>query len=184
MHVLGVAGSLRRNSYNRRLLRSTQELLPAGYGFRFLGGLAAVPPYNEDVDRKSVPAAVGRLRTAINRAQWLIIATPEYNGSVPGVLKNALDWASRPFPDNCLHGKPALVIGASSGYFGAAWAQADLRRILKVAGARVIDHAIAPVRAEYDFDDRGHLVSETAKADVSAALEVLLAEATAEWAAP
>jgi chromate reductase len=179
MHVLGVAGSLRQDSYNRRLLRSAQDLLPAGFGFRLLGGLASVPPYNEDVDGKGAPAAVGRLRTAISRSQWLIIATPEYNGSVPGVLKNALDWASRPFPDNCLRDKPALVIGASSGYFGAAWAQADLRRILKVAGARVIDQQISPVRAEYDFDELGQLVSETVKADVSAALKLLLAEARA-----
>lgn len=176
MRVLAVAGSLRRGSYNRALVRAAEALIPHEYEVRLFRGLAALPPYNEDNDREPPPATVRRLRSAISRSDCLIFSTPEYNGSVPGVLKNAIDWASRPFPNNCLRGKPTLVVGASSGFFGAVWAQGDLRRILKVAGARVIAHEMPPIRAEYSFDGRGRLTSDEAKAALASAIETLLAE--------
>jgi chromate reductase, NAD(P)H dehydrogenase (quinone) len=120
MIALGLCGSLRRDSYNRRLLEAAAAGLPRGVTFEVYEGLADVPPYNEDCDEDdSVPEAVRALREEIAAADAVLIATPEYNASVPGHLKNALDWASRPFPDNALRGKPVAVVGASTGLFGA-----------------------------------------------------------------
>jgi chromate reductase, NAD(P)H dehydrogenase (quinone) len=105
--------------------------------------LKAVPPYDEDDDVEPAPAAVRRLRAAIAGADALLFATPEYNSSIPGQLKNALDWASRPLATNVLRNKPVAVIGASTGAFGAVWSQAELRKVLAAAGARVLDVELA-----------------------------------------
>jgi chromate reductase, NAD(P)H dehydrogenase (quinone) len=149
MRVLGISGSLRKGSHNRRLLRAVGEQLPPHAAFTIFSGLHAIPPYSEDHDKDdAVHPAVDRLRRAIARADAVIIATPEYNASVPGVLKNAIDWASRPWPANALRGKPVLVVGASTGIFGAVWAQNDLRRILRATGAEVVEHELGPVRAD------------------------------------
>ena len=135
--VLLVSGSLRRGSYNTALLREAANALPSGVGHGWLDGIAALPPYSEDDDGERAPAAVERLRRTIAAAEAVLIATPEYNGSIPGGLKNAVDWASRPFPDNAWRDKPVAVIGASTGIFGAIWAQAELRKSLrKRRGAR------------------------------------------------
>ena len=131
MRILGISGSFRRDSHNTRLLRAAAELLPPGAELWLFDGLADLPPYCEDADTHPAPAAVEYLREAIESADALLIATPEYNASIPGVLKNAIDWASRPFPDNALRDKPVAVIGASTGLFGAVWAQADLRKVLQ-----------------------------------------------------
>ena len=151
MHVLGIAGSLRAGSHNARLLLVARRLLPAAARLELFGGLAAVPPYNEDLDAAQPPVPVAALRAAIARADALLIATPEYNGSIPGVLKNAVDWASRPFPGNALRDKPVAVIGASTGMFGAVWAQAELRKVLRTAGARVVDGELAVGHADLGF---------------------------------
>jgi chromate reductase len=135
--VLLVSGSLRRGSYSTALLREAANALPGGVGHVWLDGLAALPPYSEDDDGERPPAAVERLRRTIAAAAAVLIATPEYNGSIPGGLKNVVDWASRPFPDNAWRDKPVAVIGASTGIFGAVWAQAQLRKSLGLAGARV-----------------------------------------------
>ncbi len=140
--MLGLCGSLRRDSYNRRLLRAAAAELPGGVRFETWDGLDRVPPYSEDADVKPAPAAVAELREALDCADAVLIATPEYNASIPGQLKNALDWASRPYPDNVLRGKPVAVIGASTGLFGAVWAQAELRKVLKTIGARVVDEEL------------------------------------------
>ena len=103
------------------------------------------------------PAAVQRMRDAIASADVVLIATPEYNGSVPGVLKNAIDWASRPFPDNSLRDRPAAVIGASPSIFGAVWAQAEVRKVLKATGARVLDDELPVAKAAEAFDTAGRL---------------------------
>ena len=105
-------------------------------------GLRAVPPFDEDQDVDPVPAGVRALRDAIAGADALLVATPEYNASVPGVLKNAVDWASRPFPANALRRKPVAVVGASTGLFGAVWAQAELRMVLATAGVAPLDHEL------------------------------------------
>src|ERR671921_535689 len=111
MRILAMCGSLRRGSYNRMLLDNVEGLLPADAQLELYDGLDELPAYSEDVDVRPAPEPVERLRDAIDAADALLIATPEYNGSIPGQLKNAIDWASRPFPDNCLWSKPAAVIG-------------------------------------------------------------------------
>ena len=134
MRILGISGSFRRDSHNTRLLRAAADLLPPGAELWLFDGLADLPPYCEDADTHAAPAAVEYLREAIESADALLIATPEYNASIPGVLKNAIDWASRPFPENALRDKPVAVIGASTGLFGAVWAQAELRKVLQHTG--------------------------------------------------
>jgi chromate reductase len=155
--VLFVSGSLRRGSYNTALLRAAAGALPPGVGQAWLAGIAGLPPYGEDDDGEQVPAAVQRLRGTIAAAEAVLIATPEYNGAVPGGLKNAVDWASRPFPDNALCDKPVAVIGASTGIFGAIWAQAQLRKSLGIAGARVIEAELAIGGADEAFLPSGGL---------------------------
>ena len=156
MRVLGISGSLRRGSHNLALLRAAATQLPPPAEFEEFRDLALIPAYNEDLEGDE-PVAVGALRGAIAASDALLIATPEYNSSVPGALKNALDWASRPFPDNCLRGKPVCVIGASTGLFGAVWAQAELRKILTTIGANVIDEELPIGQAHEAFDEQGGL---------------------------
>jgi chromate reductase, NAD(P)H dehydrogenase (quinone) len=157
MQILGISGSFRRDSHNTRLLRAAAELLPPGAELRLFDGLADLPPYCEDADAHPAPAAVAYLREAIESADALLIATPEYNASIPGVLKNAIDWASRPFPDNALRGKPVAVIGASTGLFGAVWAQAELRKVLRHTGAEVLDAELPVGMADQAFTPTGEL---------------------------
>ncbi|MER3408889.1 MAG: hypothetical protein C4306_02030, partial [Thermoleophilia bacterium] len=130
MRILGISGSLRRGSYNSLLLRAASEMLPPSVELQAWDGLKAVPPFDEDDEAGPAPAAVASLRGAIAASDAVLIATPEYNGSIPGQLKNALDWASRPFDATPLRNTPVAVVGASTGAFGAAWAQADLRCVL------------------------------------------------------
>jgi chromate reductase, NAD(P)H dehydrogenase (quinone) len=171
MRVLGVAGSLRRASHNRQLLRSAAGLLPPEAEFVEFDGLKAIPPFDED-DEGDPPAAVGEWRAAIEDADALLFATPEYNSSLPGQLKNAIDWASRPFAETVLRNKPAAVIGASPGMFGAVWAQAELRKALAAAGARVVDRELPVANAHEAFDESGSL----ADPDLSLELANILAE--------
>jgi chromate reductase len=138
MRVLGISGSLRRGSHNTHLLRAVADRLPPGLELVVYEELGELPPYDFDADVEPAPAPVQDLRDAIAAADAVVFSTPEYNGSIPGVLKNAVDWASRPFPDNALRNKPVLVVGASTGMFGAVWAQADLRKVLGLTGARVL----------------------------------------------
>jgi chromate reductase len=160
MRILAIAGSLRRESYNRRLLVEAMGVVPPGVRLQLWEGLRAVPPFDEDLEAEPTPAAVADLRNSIAAADAVLIATPEYNGSIPGVLKNALDWASRPYATNALRGKPVAVIGGSPGRGGAQRAQEDLRRVLGVIGADVIDSVppVAPIHQR--FDDQGALRDE------------------------
>src|SRR5919202_1504736 len=138
MRVLGISGSLRQDSFNSGLLRAAAGVLPPGAELEVFDGLKAIPPYDADDD--------------------VLIATPEYNASIPGVLKNALDWASRPHATNPLRGKPAAVVGASTGMFGAVWAQAETRKVLSTIGARVVDMELPVPESEERFDASGALV--------------------------
>lgn len=169
MIIFGLCGSLRQGSYNRQLLDAAAAELPPGVNLEVFEGLAEIPPYNED---SSTPAAVQALRQAISAADAVLIATPEYNGSLPGQLKNALDWASRPFPDNSLRHKPAAVVGASTGLFGAVWAQAELRKVLKTIGADVLDEELPVGQAHDAFANDGSL----ADPQLQAALADLVAQ--------
>src|ERR687888_2766578 len=119
MKVPAISGSLRRDSYNTRLLHSAAELLPEGVELELWDGLKAVPPYDEDDDVEPAPAAVAALRAVVAGADAVLFATPEYNSSIPGQLKNALDWASRPLATNTFRNKPVAVVGSSTGAFGA-----------------------------------------------------------------
>jgi chromate reductase len=176
MKVLGISGSLRGDSYNRKLLRAAAELLPEDVEFELWDGLKEVPPYDEDDDVVPAPAAVARLRAAIAGADAVVFATPEYNSSVPGQLKNALDWASRPLATNVLRNKPVAVIGASSSMFGAVWAQAELRKILGATGARVIDAELAVSQAHERFDTDGRLTHDDLRTRLNEILNTLIAE--------
>jgi chromate reductase, NAD(P)H dehydrogenase (quinone) len=151
MRVLGISGSLRRESHNTRLLGVAAKLVPPPGELELFESLKDVPPYDEDDDVDLAPAGARRLREAIAAADAVLIATPEYNSSIPGQLKNALDWASRPFPDNVLRNKPVAVIGASTGSFGAVWAQAEVRKVLGSIGARVVDVELPVAGAEEAF---------------------------------
>jgi chromate reductase len=151
MRVLGISGSLRRDSHNTHLLRVAAEVMPPPDQLEIFDGLKDVPPYDEDDDTDPAPAGAQRLRKAIAGAEAVLIATPEYNSSLPGQLKNALDWASRPFPGNALENKPVAVIGTSTGMFGAVWAQAEARKVLGATGARVVDVELPIPYAEAAF---------------------------------
>ena len=152
MTVLGISGSLREGSHNTRLLRAAADLLPSGAELQVFDGLGDVPPFNED-DERTPPPGVVALKQAIADADAVLVSTPEYNHSIPGVLKNALDWVSRPMAENPMRGKPALVIGASTGMFGAVWAQAETRKVLGALGARVVDEELPVAKAPDGLDD-------------------------------
>ena len=170
----GIAGSLRRGSFNRTLLQAAAaQVLAADAEFTVFDLLDRVPPFNEDWEADPAPLTVAQLRHLIAGADGLLIATPEYNGSIPGQLKNAVDWASRPHGAAALQGKPAAVISASPGARGAASAAADLRRVLAVAGARVIDATLAVPRAFAQFTPDGQLANPQLRAQLQAVTEEL-----------
>src|SRR4051812_46182822 len=157
MRVLGISGSLRRDSHNTKLLRAAGELVEeAGAEFEVFEGLKAIPPYDEDDDVGEGPAAVAHLPQAIADSDAVLFATPEYNSSIPGVLKNAVDSASRPLATHPLRNKPVAVIGASMGMFGAVWAQADLRKVLGATGARVTEVELPVGHAHEQLDAAGN----------------------------
>jgi len=160
MRILGVSGSLRTDSYNTMLLGAAADAAPEGVEFELFDpvGIAELPLYDQDLDHADLPESVIRLRAAWSNADAILFATPEYNGSVPGGLKNAVDWASRPVRQAPLTNKTVAVIGASTGQFGAMWAQADLRKILGVAGARVVGDELPVTRAQEKFDHAGRLL--------------------------
>jgi chromate reductase len=177
MRVLGISGSLRRDSHNTKLLRAAAALLRPGAELEVWEGLKAVPPYDADDDvRGPRPWILRSLAEAVDEADVVLFSTPEYNHSLPGALKNALDWLSRPLATSPLRGKPVAVIGASTGLFGAVWAQAELRKVLSAIGARVIDRELAVGLADDAFSDDGRL----ADPDLELALADTLAELVAE----
>ncbi|HWO84544.1 MAG TPA: NAD(P)H-dependent oxidoreductase [Solirubrobacterales bacterium] len=176
MRVLGITGSLRRDSYNHALIREAAERLPAGVELVEFERLAEIPPYDADLEQLETPAAVAELREAMREADAVLVATPEYNHSIPGVLKNALDWASRPAGRSALTGTPSAVIGASTGMFGAVWAQAETRKVLGALGGRVLEAELPVARAaELYRDGRLQLSPEQ-----SQQLEEILATVVAE----
>jgi chromate reductase, NAD(P)H dehydrogenase (quinone) len=179
MRVLGISGSLRRDSYNRKLLRAAGELLPPGVELEVWDELKAVPAFDEDDELGPAPAAIESLRAAVARVDAIVVATPEYNASIPGQLKNAVDWLSRPVATTPLRGKPTLVVGASTGAFGAVWSQAELRKVLATAGARVVEADVAVGHAPTKFDESGALVDDELEDQLREAIDVLLAETPA-----
>ncbi len=156
MNVLMLVGSLRADSWSARVARTIGDLIPDA-GSTAYADLGALPHYDADLDTAEPPPAVAELRRAIKEADALVVATPEYNGSLPGVLKNAIDWASRPRGDAALAGKPVAVVTASPSPRGAQWAREDTVRILRVAGALPLEDsvqvpAVHEALAEADVD--------------------------------
>jgi len=157
VRILAISGSLRQASHNTALLRAAATMAPDGVDVELFDGLERIPPYNEDHE-SDPPAEVARLREEIGAADAVLFSTPEYNGTLPGQLKQVVDWGSRPHGQACsLWGKPTAVIGASVTDYGAMWAQDHLRKALKLAGARVLDAEMPVPKATDRFDDDGEL---------------------------
>jgi chromate reductase, NAD(P)H dehydrogenase (quinone) len=156
--VLAISGSLRKGSHNTALLHAAERLAPEGMELELYDELELIPPYNEDRDGDAAPAAATRLRELVAGADAVLFATPEYNGSTPGQLKNALDWLSRPRGDAAIFGKTAAVIGATTGAYGGVWAQADLRKSLGIAGARLVSAELAIGHAGEHLYEDGEIV--------------------------
>jgi chromate reductase len=170
MKVLAISGSLRSESHNTVLLRAAAEEAPVGVELELWTGLKEIPAFDQD-DELDPPSAVEAFKAAVLDADAVLIATPEYNSSIPGALKNALDWASRPIATNVFRNKPVAVIGASTGAFGAVWAQAELRKVLGAMGARVAEVELAVGHAHERID------AEDVHAGLRDALEALVATA-------
>jgi chromate reductase len=169
MTILGISGSLRQESYNTALLRNAPVEL------ELWDGLKEIPPYDEDDDIEPAPPAVAQMRAAVAGADAILFATPEYNASIPGQLKNAVDWLSRPRATSALLNKPVAVVGASTGAFGAVWAQAELRKVLATAGARVIEGDVAVGHAHERFDANGVLTDDNLREQLDEVVEALAA---------
>jgi chromate reductase, NAD(P)H dehydrogenase (quinone) len=170
--ILGISGSLRRDSHNTSLLRAAAEAAGPDIEFVLYDGLKQIPPYDEDDDVHPRPESVARLNEAIAAADAVFFSTPEYNSSIPGQLKNAIDWVSRPVATNALRNKPVAVVGASTGGFGAVWAQAELRKVLAAVGARVLDLELPVPHAHTRFEDGG-LTDDEIRARLEEAIEAL-----------
>jgi chromate reductase len=172
MKIVAISGSTRRESHNMSLLRAAAELAPDGVEVVLWEGLKEIPHYDQDEEPASAPA-VEELRAAIAEADAVLFATPEYNSSIPGSLKNALDWASRPVATGSFRNKPVAVIGASAGLFGAVWAQAELRKVLSAMGARVAEVELAVGKAHDKIDEAGVVVDEETREQLRATVETL-----------
>jgi len=170
--ILGISGSLRRDSHNTSLLRAAAEAAGPDVELELYDGLKEIPPYYEDDDVHPRPPSVARLNEAITSADAVLFSTPEYNSSIPGQLKNAIDWVSRPVATNALRNKPVAVVGASTGGFGAVWAQAELRKVLSALGARVLDVELPVPHAHTRFEDGG-LADDEIRAALEDVLEAL-----------
>jgi chromate reductase, NAD(P)H dehydrogenase (quinone) len=160
MRVLAISGSLRAESYNTALANAARDLAPDGVEVELYEGLGLIPHYDQDLDQEDVetPEAVADLRRRIEVADALLLVTPEYNGSMTGVLKNAIDWASARHRGSWLRNKTVAVAGATTGQYGAIWAQQDLKRVLGIAGARVVPDELPVSTAHDKFDGEGRLV--------------------------
>jgi chromate reductase len=177
MRVLGISGSLRRDSDNTKLLRVAGEMFEAaGVEFELYDQLKQVPPYDEDDDREPVPAAVTHVRAAVAGADAILISTPEYNSSIPGQLKNVVDWLSRPVGKGAIANKPVAVVGSSRGMFGAVWAQAELRKALSASSARVVESEMAVGHSHTRYDEHGVLTDSSIREQLQAVVDELIAE--------
>ena len=174
MRVLAISGSLRDASNNTALLRALREEAPEGVEVDLWHGLKVIPPYDQDDDVVPGPEPVEAFRELVRESDGVFFATPEYNSSVPGALKNALDWASRPLATNVFRNKPVAVIGSSAGAFGGVWAAAELRKVLGAMGARVTEAEMAVGHAPEKFDADGELIDEVVREELRASLDSLV----------
>ncbi len=183
MRILAISGSLREASNNTALLRALREEAPAGVEIELWHGLKEIPPYDSDDDLVPGPYAVEAFRSLVREVDAVFFATPEYNSSIPGALKNALDWGSRPLASNAFRNKPVAVISSSAGAFGGVWAAAELRKVLAAMGARVTEAELSVGHASEKLDDRGGVVDEDVLQGLREALDTLLAEVSPALAA-
>jgi len=173
MKILAVSGSLRSESHNGALLRAAAEEAPRDVDIELWNGLKGIPAFDQD-DEIDPPLTVEAFRDKVRDADAVLFATPEYNSSIPGALKNALDWASRPTASNVFRNKPVAVIGSSAGAFGGVWAQAELRKVLAAMGARVADVELAVGHAAEKFDENGALIDGTVRQELRDAVSTLV----------
>ena len=178
MRVLAISGSLRAASNSTALLRALREEAPEDVEVILWDGLKAIPPYDQDDDVVPGPAAVDAFRELVREVDAVFFATPEYNSSVPGALKNALDWASRPVATNAFRNKPVAVISSSAGAFGGVWAGAELRKVLGTMGARVAEAELAVGHAHEKLDEDGELADDDVRRGLREAFDTLLVAAT------
>ena len=183
MRVLAISGSLRSESNSTALLRALREEAPAGVDVVLWNGLRDIPPYDGDDDVVPGPTTVDAFRELVREVDAVFFATPEYNSSIPGALKNALDWASRPMATNAFRNKPVAVISSSAGAFGGVWAAAELRKVLAAMGARVTEAELAVGHAHERFGDDGRLADDDVREGLRDALGTLVAELAPTFAA-
>ncbi len=174
IHILGFAGSLRKQSYNKAILAAALEVVPEDVTLEIFD-LEGIPPFNQDLENQP-PKKVKDFKTKIRAADAILMATPEYNYSIPGVLKNAIDWASRPYGDNAFDGKPVAVMGASIGMLGTARAQYDLRRSFVFLNMHPVNgpEVMVPFAGE-KIDDHGRIKDEKTKKKIRELIESLVA---------
>ncbi len=175
--ILILVGSLRADSLNRRLAEAVRAQAPVGVTVDIATGLGEVPFYNEDLDGSSAPASVTSLRDQVAAADRVLVVTPEYNGTMPAVLNNALDWTSRPFGQGSIKGKPLAVVGASVGQYGGKWAHDDTRRSATVAGASVVEDIV--INHRYAWGEDPVADAETVQAFVDAVAKLAAYEVAA-----
>ena len=174
LQILGIAGSLRRGSFNAATLRAAQELAPSGMTIEVFD-ITPISPYNEDVRQQGFPPPVEDLRARIKAADGLLIVTPEYNYSIPGVLKNAIDWASRP-PEQPFDGKPIGLMGASAGALGSGRSQYHLRQCFVFLNGLVMNRPEVMIpQAQHKFDGEGKLTDQATRDFITAHLSALTA---------
>ena len=165
--ILGIAGSLRKGSFNRAALKAAQDLVPDNVTLDIFDSLNEIPPYNQDLEN-NIPESVVQLKAAIKGADAILFVTPEYNYSVPGVLKNAIDWASRPYGESAWEGKPVAIMGASSGMLGSARAQYHLRQILVFLNMHPLNRPEVMIpKVQEKFDDQGNLTDPQTKEKIT-----------------
>lgn len=177
INILGIAGSLRRESYNKSALRAATQLVPEGASIEIFD-IAGIPEFNQD-NEQDPPAKIVEFKKKIREADAILFVTPEYNYSVPGVLKNAIDWASRPYGDSAWSGKPAAIMGASVGAIATARAQYHLRQMFVFLNIFAVNQPEVMIGAAHEkFDSEGNLTDETTKGLIRSLLQNLVAEAT------
>ena len=177
VNVLALVGSLRAASVNRQIAEVARANAPDGISVAVYDSLGDVPFYNEDIDRADAPVAAQNLRAAVAAADAVLVVTPEYNGSIPGVLKNAIDWLSRPFGNSALKDKPLAVVGAAHGRYGGVWAHDETRKSFGIAGPRVVEELKLSVQTTA-FDGK----HPRENAEVAASLRDVVGKLVAEVA--
>lgn len=174
--ILGIAGSLRKASFNKAALRESQKLVPAGASLDIFELDGALPGFNQD-DEKNPPAQIVELKAKIRAADAILFVTPEYNYSIPGVLKNVIDWASRPYGDSAWTGKPVAIMGASTGPIGTARAQYHLRQCFVFLDMDPVNQPEVMINAGKSFDQQGNLTDQQTKDLVAKLLAALVLKA-------